>query len=71
MGLIYDPRKLLRVTTTRPEVARCYKWYQSPTLAFSRARMSQLRMIQWHMRQRCEYICMMCGSSGRDMLLYI
>jgi hypothetical protein len=66
VGLVYDPRRLPGVMTTRPRVAGVFQMVSEPTLAILRARTGQLRRIQWHMGQRRGYVRMTCESSGRD-----
>jgi hypothetical protein len=46
VGLVYDPREVLEVTTARPRVVGVLQMVSEPTLAVSWARMGQLRMIR-------------------------
>jgi hypothetical protein len=71
VGLVYDPRGLSGVTTARPGVAGVFQMVSESTLAVSQACTGQLRRIWWRTCQRCEYVRMMCGSSGRDMVWYV
>jgi hypothetical protein len=66
VGLVYDPRELTGVTTTRLRVAGVLQMVSEPTLAVSRARMSQLRRMRWRTGQGRGYVRMTRGSSGRD-----
>jgi hypothetical protein len=47
VGLIYDPRGLPGVMTTRPGVIGVLQMVSESTLAVSRARTGQLRRIRW------------------------
>jgi hypothetical protein len=67
VGLVYDPRGLPGVMTTRSGVAGVLQMVSEPTLVVSQARTGQLRRIQWRTGQRRGYVCMTCGSSGKDM----
>jgi hypothetical protein len=55
-GLVYDPRGLTGVTTVRPGVPGVLQMVTEPTLTVARVRTGQRR----------GYVCMTCGSSGRD-----
>jgi hypothetical protein len=46
VGLVYDPRELTGVTTTRPGVPGVLQMVSESTLVVSQARTCQLRMIQ-------------------------
>jgi hypothetical protein len=61
VGLVYDPRKLSRVTTARPGVPRVLQMVSESSLAISRARTGQGRA----------YIRKTLGSSGRDTVWYV
>jgi hypothetical protein len=69
--LIYYPRGLPGVTIVRPRVAGVLQMVSELTLMVSRVRMGQLRKIWWRTGQRCGYIHMTYGSSGRDTVWYI
>jgi hypothetical protein len=71
MGLVYDLRELPKVTIARLRVAGVLQMVSEPTLAVSRAHMSQLRRIQWRTGQGHGYVRMTRGSSGRDMVWYV
>jgi hypothetical protein len=71
MGLVYDPRKLLGVTTVRPGVAGVLQMVLEPTLTISRACMGQLRKIRWCTGREREYVRMTYESSRKDMVWYI
>jgi hypothetical protein len=64
--LVYDLRRLLGVTTTRPGEARVLQMVSEPTLTVSRPCTGQLRRIRWRTGQGRGYIRMTRGSSGRD-----
>jgi hypothetical protein len=66
VGLVYDPMRLLGVTTVRPGIAGVLQKVSEPTLAVLRARTGQLRRIRWRMGQGRGYVRMTRGSSGRD-----
>jgi hypothetical protein len=68
VGLVYDPRGLPGVTTTRPEVPVVLQMVSDPTLMVSRARTGQLRRIWWRTGQGRGYVRMMQGSSRRDAI---
>jgi hypothetical protein len=51
VGLVYDPRRQLGVTTARPGVVEVLQIILEPTLAVSRARTGQLRRIWWRVGQ--------------------
>jgi hypothetical protein len=55
--LVYDPRGLLGVTTTRPGMAGVLQMVSELTLVVSRECMGQLRRIRWRMDQGHGYIC--------------
>jgi hypothetical protein len=57
VGLVYDPRGLLGVTTTRPGMAGVLQMVSELTLVVSRECMGQLRRIQWRMGQGHGYVC--------------
>jgi hypothetical protein len=61
MRLVYDPRKLSRVTTARTGVTEVLQMVSEPILTVSRACTSQRR----------GYVCMTRKSSERDMVWYI
>jgi hypothetical protein len=46
VGLVYDPMRLLKVTTVRPRVVGVLQMVSEPALTVSRACMGQLRRIQ-------------------------
>jgi hypothetical protein len=46
VGLVYDPRGLLGVTTARPGVAGVLQMISEPTLVVSQVRIGQLRRIR-------------------------
>jgi hypothetical protein len=71
MGLVYDPRGLPGVMTTRPGVTRVLRMVSEPTLAVSQARTGQLRRIRWHTGQGRGYVHMTRESSGRDTVWYV
>jgi hypothetical protein len=64
--LVYDPMRLLGVTTVRPGIAGVLQMVSEPTLAVLWARTGQLRRIRWRMGQGRGYVRMTYGSSGRD-----
>jgi hypothetical protein len=68
VGLVYDPRELPGVTTTRPGVAGVLQMVLELTLAVLRTRTGQLRRIQWCTGQRCRYVHMVRESSVRYMV---
>jgi hypothetical protein len=68
VGLVYDPRELSRVATTRPGVAGVLQMVSELTLVVLRTRMDQLRRIWWCTDQRCRYVRMARESSVRDMV---
>jgi hypothetical protein len=68
VGLVYDPKELSGVTIARPGVLQMVS---ELTLAVSRVRMGQLRMIRWRTGQGRGYIRMMRGSSGKDTVWYV
>jgi hypothetical protein len=69
--LVYDPRGLPAVMTTRPEVVEVLQIVLELTLTVSRARTGQLRKIRWRMGQGRGYVRMMHGSSRRDTVWYV
>jgi hypothetical protein len=71
VGSVYDPRGLSGVTTARPRVVGVLQIVSEPTLAVSRARMGQLRRIQWRTGQGREYVHMTRESFGRDTVWYV
>jgi hypothetical protein len=71
VGLVYDPSGLARVTTARPRVAGVLQMVSELTLAVSRARTGQLRMIRRRTGQGRAYVRMTRGSSRRDPVWYV
>jgi hypothetical protein len=71
MGLVYDPRGLSGVTTTRSGVSGVLQMVSELTLTVSRARTCQLRRIRQHTDQGYEYVRMTRGFSWRDTVWYV
>jgi hypothetical protein len=68
VGLVHDPRELIRVMIARPGVAGVLQMVSEPTLVVSWARTGQLRRIWWRTGQGRGYVRMMRGFSGRDTI---
>jgi hypothetical protein len=66
VGLVYDHKGLLGVTTARPRVVGVLQMVSELTLMVSRTRTGQLRRIRWRTGQGYGYVCMTRESSGRD-----
>jgi hypothetical protein len=71
VGLVYDPRGLLGVTTARSGVPGVLQMVPEMTLAVSQVRTGQLRRIRWRTDKRRGYVRMTYGSSGRDTVWYV